>query len=56
MTFFDWFMAVIGIICMITIIFWVVCKIRPELRKNKTINDLYSFIVGYGADNLYDAD
>lgn len=50
MTFFNCFMAVVGIVCDLTIIFWVACKVKPSLLDNEKIEAIYNFIVGYDPD------
>lgn len=50
MTFFNCFMAVVGIVCGLTIIFWVACKVKPSLLDNERIEAIYDFIVGYDPD------
>ena len=50
MTFFNCFMAVVGIVCDLTLIFLVACKVKPSLLDNEKIEDIYDFIVGYDPD------
>lgn len=46
MSFFDVFMLALGLICMLTIIFCAVCKLRPEVLKNERAESIYNFIIG----------
>lgn len=50
MTFFNCFMAFVGIVCDLTIIFWVACKVKPSLLDNEKIEAIYDLIVGYDPD------
>ena len=54
MTFFDWFMAILGLINVAALIFWVACELKPELRRNKIVNESYKFFIGY--DDLYETE
>ncbi len=46
MSFFSVFMLVLGILNMLMIIFAAACRLNPRVLKNKTINEVYNFIVG----------
>ena len=46
MTFFDWFMAVLGMVCLVTIIFLVTCKVKPSVLKTEKVKVIYDFMVG----------
>ena len=50
MIFFNCFMAFVGIVCDLTIIFWVACKVKPSMLDNERIEAIYDFIVGYDPD------
>ncbi len=52
MTFFDWFMALIGIANMITLIFWIVCRVKPVILRNDKVRFLYNFIEGDDYANI----
>ena len=58
MTYFDWFMAIVGIICDLTIIFGIACKVKPSILKNEKAKSAYDFIVGYetNAEDLYETE
>lgn len=44
MTIFDGFMAVTGLFCYAVIIFWIVGKLRPEIREEEVTEWLYDFL------------
>lgn len=50
MAFFDVFIAVVGIICDLVIIFCIGCKLIPNTRKNRKVKEAYDFIIGCESD------
>ena len=58
MTFFDGFVAVVGLLSIATIIFWIVGKLRPEIREDEVTEWLYDllFNTDIDVDDVYELD
>lgn len=50
MTIFDGFMIVVGLFSMLTIIFWAVGRVDPEIRENEITEWLYDFLFNTDID------
>ena len=58
MTLFDGFMAITGLFCIAVIIFWIVCKLTPEVREDEVTEWLYDFLFNSDLDvnEIYEQD
>lgn len=58
MTFFDGFVMITGLFCIATIIFWIVGKLRPEIREEEVTEWLYDFLFNtdLDVDETYELD
>lgn len=50
MTFFDGFIAVVGLFNLLAIIFWVVGRIDPKVQENEVTEWLYDFLFNTDID------
>lgn len=50
MTFFDGFVMIVGLFNIATIIFWIVGKLRPEIREDEVTEWLYDFLFNTDID------
>lgn len=55
MTMFDVFMMLVGLLSVATIIFWIVGKLRPEIREDEVTEWLYDFLFNTDID-VYEQD
>ena len=55
MTFFDGFVAITGLFCIAVIVFWIVCKLEPEVREDEVTEWLYDFLFNTDID-VYEQD
>lgn len=58
MTFFNGFMALTGLFSIAIIIFWIVCKLTPEVREDEVTEWLYDFLFNSDLDvnEIYEQD
>ena len=58
MTFFDGFVAITGLFCIAVIVFWIVCKLAPEVREDEVTEWLYDFLFNSDLDvnEIYEQD
>lgn len=58
MTFFDGFVAITGLFCIAVIVFWIVCKLTPEVREDEVTEWLYDFLFNSDLDvnEIYEQD
>lgn len=58
MTFFDGFLAVVGLLSVATIIFWIVGRVDPKIREDEITEWLYDFLFNTDlvVDEVYESE
>ena len=58
MTFFDGFHAVVGLLSVATIIFWIVGRVDPKVREDEITEWLYDFLFNTDlvVDEVYESE
>ena len=58
MTFFDGFLAVVGLVSIMTIIFWIVGRVDPKIREDEITEWLYDFLFNTDlvVDEVYESE
>ena len=58
MTFFDGFLAVVGLFSIMTIIFWIVGRVDPKVREDEITEWLYDFLFNTDlvVDEVYESE
>lgn len=58
MTFFDGFLAVVGLLSVATIIFWIVGRVDPKVREDEITEWLYDFLFNTNlvVDEVYESE
>ena len=58
MTFFDGFLAVVGLVSIMTIIFWIVGRVDPKVREDEITEWLYDFLFNTDlvVDEVYESE
>ncbi len=58
MTFFDGFLAVVGLLSVATIIFWIVGRVDPKVREDEITEWLYDFLFNTDlvVDEVYESE
>lgn len=58
MTFFDGFLAVVGLLSIMTIIFWIVGRVDPKVREDEITEWLYDFLFNTDlvVDEVYESE
>lgn len=58
MTFFDGFLAIVGLLSIMTIIFWIVGRVDPKVREDEITEWLYDFLFNTDlvVDEVYESE
>ena len=58
MSFFEVFLLIVGIFSWLTIIFWIVGRVDPEVRENEITEWLYDFLFNTDleVDDVYELE